>query len=432
MPELIVDGGVISEKAASLGELFLKEYRHDPLLIDGRKACGPYDYSRADQPKYNNGILVLAVSGLLTESARFWGTTYSEIRAQVKAAVEDDACKGILLQINSPGGSTDKAFETAAYLAKAAKKKPIWAVANSGCYSAAYLLASQTGRICVLPMAGGVGSIGVYTLHVEYSGMLEQGGVNVTLISAGEGKTDGNPYEPLSKSAEATLRADVDRLYKAFVEAVARGRAMNEESINSLGAALYAGQDAISARLADAIVDEPDEALEAFAARLNLKTTISAAASAGANSTQGVNMSEEKKAGAVAAAEDEEKKKQESAKAKKTANDTEDDDEEDEDEEEMKKDKKASAAFTLSAKVLKLCATAGISTADAAEFVAMLGKGKSYADVCEAIINRRAESAGEEISTAQPAVEKTAAAKTGAGSPLVKAMEARAGQKGAK
>lgn len=178
-------------------------------------------------------------------------TSYGDIQEQLKVASADPNVKGILLNINSPGGRTDNGFETAAIIA--ALDKPCYAVAATSAYSAAYLLASQADKIYCTPTTGGVGSIGVYCGHFDLSGMFEKIGVKVTLISAGAGKTNGNPYEPLSQEAYDEAKTEMDRLYGEFVSAVAKGRGIDAAEIVKMGARCFDGADAaIASGLADA------------------------------------------------------------------------------------------------------------------------------------------------------------------------------------
>lgn len=369
-----------------LARMFLEQHGAKPLLLEV-KACG-MDYGRPGPRHMKDGVAVVNVSGMLTGDW-WWGTTYAEVRRDVQEALDCADCKGILLRVDSPGGSTDEAFETADFLAEAAKKKPLWAVADVNCYSAAYLLASAADRIIAAPASGGVGSIGIYAAHADYSGALDEMGVKVTLISAGKGKTDGNPYEPLSKEAKATFQAEVDRLYDLFVAAVARGRKLSAKAIREMGAALQHGKEnAIGSGLADA-AGTFDEALAEMIAKVNTSSTISASASAAANSPkENSNMADLLKAGAAAAAEDEEEKK-ESKKSKKAS----------EDEEDEEDDPKASAnGMAAAAEIADMCAMAGIP-AKTGEMIGMAAAGKSMADVRKAILNAKAEASSEEIRT---------------------------------
>lgn len=200
------------------------------------------------------GIAIIDISGVLVSEAWYWDETqYSDIRDEVTQALGDSQVKGILLRVSSPGGETDGAFETAAFLADAGKKKPMWSAMDPYGYSAGYLLPSQTAKIYLPPTTGGVGSVGVYSMHADYSGMLKKNGIDVTFMSAGKGKTDGNPYEPLSPEAKVAIQAEVDRLYGEFVGAVSRGRKMSEQAVRDLGAYCYDGaKAALGAGLADA------------------------------------------------------------------------------------------------------------------------------------------------------------------------------------
>jgi signal peptide peptidase SppA len=199
------------------------------------------------------GIALISIQGVLCNDAWYWDETeYDEIREEIQMALDDAEVQGILLAINSPGGETDNAFETADFIKAAGKTKPIWAAAAPIAYSAAYLLASQASRIYVPPITGGVGSIGVYMIHFDYSEMLKKSGITPTTISAGKGKTERSPYKPLSEAAQSRLQKEIDRLYGEFSARVATGRRTSESAIINLGAYLFEGSKAaLTAGLAD-------------------------------------------------------------------------------------------------------------------------------------------------------------------------------------
>lgn len=416
---------------SKLASLFLREHASRPLLIEESQLSASETpkqaaiTSRAMAGGVDAGapstIAIVHVYGILTEDEPWYGTTYSRIRERVQAAVDDPSVAGILLCIDSPGGSTDHAFETAGMVADAAKQKPIWAVANVNCYSAAYLLASSASRIYAAPTSGGVGSIGVYGAHVEYSEWLKKEGIAVTLISAGKGKTDGNPYEPLTKAAKEEIQIEVDRLYAAFVSAVAARRKITADQIVSMGAALKHGADAVSSMLADKI-GTFDEAIAAFMAHLVAKQT-SAQASAGANSNLGDFMEDETQAGARAAAEEAAEAKVEAKAKQSAAAEDPDDDKEEEEEEETS----ATANFADAEEISQLCSIAGIA-AKTSDMLALRKGGKSMSEVRAAIIDAKAAKGGEEIRSNPMPGTGTAAKYDPASGPLVKAMRALGGE----
>lgn len=234
-------------------ESILKAIAETPraFLLNASRLMASYGEPDDDEDK-ESPYAIINVWGVLSDDWWIGDTSYAAIRAQLMAARDNDAIQGVLMRINSPGGETDGAYETADLVAEVAAKKPVIAVADPSCYSAAYMLASQASRIVVQPESGGVGSIGVYGVHFDYSGMLEKAGINVTIISAGEHKTDGNPFEPLTDDVKKSQQANTDRLYRAFVSRVARGRGMSEDKVIALTARPYDGAaDAISSGLAD-------------------------------------------------------------------------------------------------------------------------------------------------------------------------------------
>lgn len=233
----------------------LRLFGAKPLLIEATKLDSAYGARRPYAVQ--DGVAVVDIAGVLgnepslVEAILFGATAYGEILEEVEQAIEDAEVRAVLLRVNSPGGDSENAFETAAALAELARQKPIWAVADNSMFSAAYLLATAAERIYVPEFTGGAGSIGVYAEHFDWSEFNRKLGLKVTYIAEGEGKTDANPNEPLSDSARATLEAEVSRLYGLFVRAVAARRGLKEEAIRELGAAIKYGPDAVAAGLAD-------------------------------------------------------------------------------------------------------------------------------------------------------------------------------------
>ena len=168
------------------------------------------------------------------------------------------------MDVDSPGGLIDLVPESAAEIRQLRETggKPIVAVANTQMASAAYWLASQAHEVVVSGVPGGgssgeAGSVGVYTLHRDMSGMAEQMGIKHTLISAGKYKVDGNPFEPLDDDALVFEQSVVDRYYKMFANDVAAGRGVEvsasevSEGLAFGGGRVYDAERAVKAGLAD-------------------------------------------------------------------------------------------------------------------------------------------------------------------------------------
>jgi capsid assembly protease len=222
-----------------------------------------------------DGIAMIDVCGVLTSEAWYEDETeYDDIIDEITMAVSDVSVRGILLCVDSPGGDTDGAFECADAIVAAGKQKPIRCAVDTIAYSAGYLIASCADIIYVPPVSGGVGSVGVYSAHVDYSGALDQAGIAVTLISAGKGKTDYSPYAPLSDAAKRRIQADVDRLYGEFVGRVCKRRSMSIDRLTKdLGAGMFNGSaDALTSGLADR-VGSPDTACSELLVYLEMSSS---------------------------------------------------------------------------------------------------------------------------------------------------------------
>ncbi|MBM3950768.1 MAG: S49 family peptidase [Rhodospirillales bacterium] len=206
-----------------------------------------------------DGIAVIPVAGTLVSRSGYLAaasglTSYGDIGDAVEAAVADALVRGIVFDIDSPGGEVGGLFDLVERIAALAREsgKPIWAVAGEAALSAAYAIASAADRL-VITQTGEVGSVGVVAVHVDESGADRMAGLSWTFVHAGERKIDGNPHEPLSPRARADVQTDVDRLYDRFVALVARNRNLPPEAVRATEAAVYRGDLAVKAGLADRV-----------------------------------------------------------------------------------------------------------------------------------------------------------------------------------
>lgn len=202
-----------------------------------------------------DGVAVISIEGSLADKTgnlepESGMTGYDGIRAKLDMALQDEAVKGILLNVDSPGGMVSGAFDLADKIKQANSIKPVWSYAGDTAASAAYLLASQAQKIYGSQTAN-VGSIGVIVAHADYSKMMDQDGVKVTLITSGEHKADGNPYEKLPEETRKNIQAELDDLRDKFAGYVADGRGMNKQSILDTEARVYPASKAVEMGLMD-------------------------------------------------------------------------------------------------------------------------------------------------------------------------------------
>jgi signal peptide peptidase SppA len=195
------------------------------------------------------GTLVRRTNGLEAASGL---TSYSELAARLQAASVDQAVRGVLLEIDSPGGEAGGVFELAEHVRTLAQHKPVWAVAVDSALSAAYAIAAAANRVVVTRTAG-VGSIGVIAMHIDQSARDAQQGYRYTPVLAGAHKADLSPHAVLAPEALTRLQREVDRLYDLFVDHVVSMRGLDSDAIRATEAGLYFADDAVHAGLADAV-----------------------------------------------------------------------------------------------------------------------------------------------------------------------------------
>ncbi|CAA7619706.1 S49 family peptidase [Magnetospirillum sp. SS-4] len=213
----------------------------------------------ADVAVTSDGIAIIPVIGTLVARSGYLGaasglTAYSDIAESIEAAATDPGIRAILLDVDSSGGEVGGLFDLVDHIQaiRAQCGKPVWAVADEAALSAAYAIACVADRLYVT-QTGEIGSIGVVAVHRDESGADAQAGLAWTFVHAGAAKVEGNPHQPLSDSARATLQADVDALYGKFTTLVAERRRMSPCAVRATEAAVYRGDQAVAAGLADKV-----------------------------------------------------------------------------------------------------------------------------------------------------------------------------------
>ena len=220
---------------------------HAALEIEGDELEGPEIKSRDD-------IAVIRVLGIIEGRTHSLGCSALSVGAQLSEVMADDRYKAVVLDIDSPGGTSANVPELADQIYEARDKKRMIAVASGQMCSAAYWIGAAADEIAASPSAV-VGSVGVYLVHEDLTVALEQDGITITEISAGPYKTEFAPWNELSDEAEAFAREYVDSLYSWFVTDVARFRGTTAEAVRGgygQGRALRAA-DALKAGMIDRV-----------------------------------------------------------------------------------------------------------------------------------------------------------------------------------
>ncbi|EGM2464548.1 S49 family peptidase [Escherichia coli] len=219
-----------------------------------------------------NGIAILPVSGTLVHKLGtlrpYSGMTgYDGLTARLQMAVNDPDVRGILLDIDSPGGQAAGAFDCADMIYRLREQKPVWALCNDMACSAAMLLAAACTRRLVTQTAK-IGSIGVMMAHTSYEKQLAQEGVDITLIYSGQHKVDGNSIQALPAGVRADFQRRIDEARRMFVDKVSLYTGLSSEAVMNTEAAVYDGQAGIDAGLADQLINAAD-AVEVMVSAIN-------------------------------------------------------------------------------------------------------------------------------------------------------------------
>ncbi|AZZ92753.1 S49 family peptidase [Hahella sp. KA22] len=244
--------GIVEIKAPD-GEVILGEKM--------RSKAASYGPNRTRERPYQvvDGVAIIPVSGTLVHKFGYLRPTsgmtgYDGLIARIVDAIGDPEVRGILLDMDSPGGEVAGCFDTTAMIAAYAKQKPIWSLTYDMACSACFAIASATSRR-LITQSGVAGSVGVIMAHVSRQEELAAMGRKVTLIYSGKYKAEGNPYEDLPEETLSRFQAEMHTLREQFAGIVATNTGLSIEAVMSTEAQVYRGQGAIDVGFAHEIVN---------------------------------------------------------------------------------------------------------------------------------------------------------------------------------
>ena len=175
------------------------------------------------------------------------------IVAAMRAALEDSGSQALVLLINSPGGSPVQAgiINDEIVRLKALHHKPIYAVVEESCASAAYYIAAASDKIYV-DKASIVGSIGVLMDGFGFTGLMDKLGVERRLMTAGENKGFLDPFSPQTDAQRKHAQSMLNHIHSQFIAVVKKGRGDRlKETPEMFSGLFWTGQQAVELGLAD-------------------------------------------------------------------------------------------------------------------------------------------------------------------------------------
>ncbi len=216
----------------------------------------------AQMPTTEDFVAVVPIEGTIqasTEESSLYGTTatynHDMLMEYVNLLIENDCNKGIVLRLNTPGGTVYEADELYMKLMEYKEKtgRPIWAYMESQCCSGGVYLAAAADEQYANRITT-TGSIGVILSTYDMSELYEKLGIKEVNIVSSENKDMGSVGKPMSAEQKAIYQSFVDEYYERFIEIVATGRNMSVAEVKKLAdGRIYTASQAVDNGLIDGI-----------------------------------------------------------------------------------------------------------------------------------------------------------------------------------
>ncbi|MGB5195014.1 MAG: signal peptide peptidase SppA [Polyangiales bacterium] len=195
-------------------------------------------------------IAVVPIRGAISESGAPQGRRAS-IVAALRQARKDRRALGVLLWVDSPGGSAEASDLIHREVVRVKEKKPVVAYFGEVAASGGYYVAAHANAIVAQPL-GLTGSIGVVSARLLASQLLDRLGVHTEVLRTGPHADFYSPHRPLSDDERAIMNRELDAFYDSFVALVADGRGRPVEEIEPLARGrVWLGTDAHRLGLVD-------------------------------------------------------------------------------------------------------------------------------------------------------------------------------------
>lgn len=202
-------------------------------------------------------IAVLRLEGVILDTRDF--------EAKLKKLDENEYVKGIVLEIDSPGGAI--APTQLLYMRLEKMKKPVYAVMGSMAASGGYYTAAACDRIYALDSTI-TGSIGVIMEYSNVQGLLDKIGIKTIVVKSGKMKDVPSPTRDLTAEEQEYLQANINDYYEQFLRDILKYRKIDEKKLRELAdGRIFSGRQAVSLKLVDEIGTK-DDAVEEMKAYL--------------------------------------------------------------------------------------------------------------------------------------------------------------------
>lgn len=199
-------------------------------------------------------IMVVNVDGLIAND-----DSNDYIVEKLDEALDDDTIKGVILHVNSPGGSVYASEKIAKKIEEVKEKNiPVYSVMQELAASGGYYISAPCDKIYASNETF-TGSIGVIMQSYSLEGLFEKYGIKEQNIKTGKMKDAGSTGRDMDKEEKEYFQGLVDSAFSRFVKVVADGRNMSEDEVRKLAdGRVYDGSQAVKNGLVDEIGDLDD------------------------------------------------------------------------------------------------------------------------------------------------------------------------------
>jgi len=196
---------------------------------------------------------MVEISGIISPES---DASAEKVTTALQAAFKDKNTQGVVLRINSPGGSPVQAqtiYDEMRRLRQKYPDIPLYAVVEDICASGGYFIAVGADRIYV-SKSSLVGSIGVLMNGFGFTGLMDKLGIDRRLITAGENKAFLDPFSPLEERHKQFAKQLAEDIHQQFIGVVREGRGKRlKETPEIFSGLIWTGQKSIELGLADGI-----------------------------------------------------------------------------------------------------------------------------------------------------------------------------------
>jgi len=229
-------------------------YRIGILLLALIAAGAALDLKWGGKPPSARHTALIEITGEIDSDSPT--ASVDTIMPALQDAFNDEGSVGLVLRMNSPGGSPVQAAivnNEIARLRKLHPNKPVYVVVEDVCASGCYYIAAAADRIYV-NQGSIVGSIGVLMSSFGFSGLMNKLGIERRLMTAGENKAMMDPFQPQNPRHRAYTQSLLDEIHQQFITAVRSGRGKRLKNSPEIFSGLFwTGDSAIRLGLADGL-----------------------------------------------------------------------------------------------------------------------------------------------------------------------------------